>query len=374
MTPSCFFIGTTLNASPVSEHFVALSAELVRRGHRVILITPQRKTRLVDPDSTPAVYTWPSERPTSWRDTLFLRALVRQYRPSVFIANFAAVSLMTTMGWWLGVRRRITWYHTLSEAIRIDSDRPGWLEALLRLRRRMVYRLATEIVPVSEAARRDVMHAYGVPASKCTVFMNDLADPLKGRESLARAARRGEVLCVGRLSRNKGQDVLIRALSILRKRGCAVSVEFVGEGPERTRLQSFARECGVEDLCRFGGQRRHSDVLSQMAEAVLTVLPSRSDNCPLVTIESLAVGTPLIASRVGGLPEIVFDGRNGFLVPPDDPEALAERVARVFSDDALWKALSLGARREFLGRFDSKQAVTLQADWLERLVGTPQEA
>lgn len=368
MSGSCFFIGTTLADNPVPHHFEALSRELVRRGHRVVLITPHRKTDLVDPDSNPAVYTWPSERPTHLRDALFLRKLVQRYDPSCFIANFAAVSLMTTMGWWLRVRQRVTWYHTLSDQIRIDSDRPEWVETPLRLRRRLVYRLATEIVPVSDAARRDVLHTYGVPAAKCNVFLNDLADPLKGGESVPRAARGPRALCVARLFRSKGQDVLIRALALLKKCGRPLHVDFVGEGPERASLERLAQDLGVGDQCHFHGRTGHGEVLARMSAAAVTVLPSRSDNCPLVTIESLAVGTPLVASRVGGLPEIIGDGKSGFLVPPDDPEALADRLSLVVSDGALWVRMSLEARRDFLERFELTRAVTAQADWLDALV------
>ncbi|MGA7990076.1 MAG: glycosyltransferase family 4 protein [Thermoanaerobaculia bacterium] len=368
MSGVCFFIGTTLADNPVPHHFEALSRELVRRGHRVVLITPHRKTELVDAISNPAVYTWPSERPTHLRDALFLRQLIREYGPSCFIANFAAVSLMTTMGWWLGIRRRVTWYHTLSDQIRIDSDRPRWLEAPLRLRRRLVYRLATEIVPVSGAARRDVMRTYGVPAAKCTVFLNDLADPLNGGKSVLRAARGSRALCVARLFRSKGQDVLIRALALLKKSGSPLHVDFVGEGPERSSLERLAQDLGVGDQCHFHGRTGHGEVLTKMSEATVTVLPSRSDNCPLVTIESLAVGTPLVVSRVGGLPEIVRDGGSGFLVAPDDPQALADRLSLVVSDDALWTRLSREARRDFLKRFELTHAVTAQADWLESLV------
>ena len=369
MSDSCFFIGTTLADNPVPHHFQALARDLVRRGHRVVLITPHRKTDLVDPDSNPAIYTWPSERPTRLRDARFLSQLARRHRPTCFIANFAAVSLMTSVGSWLGVPRRITWYHTLTDQIRIDSDRPALLAALLRGRRSLVYRFATHVVPVSEAARRDVVKTYGVPDSKCTVFLNDLSDPLRGGEAIPVAARTTQVLCVARLFRSKGQDVLIRALAVLRRKGRPFRVDFVGEGPELGALQSLAEGSGVADLCTFSGRLEHGDVLARMARAVLTVLPSRSDNCPLVTIESLAVGTPLVVSDVGGLPEIVRDGENGFLVPPDDPDALAERISRLLSDEALWNDLSRRARGDYLQRFELTRAVARQADWLEQLEG-----
>jgi glycosyltransferase involved in cell wall biosynthesis len=105
-----------------------------------------------------------------------------------------------------------------------------------------------------------------------------------------------------------------------------------------------------------------------MRSAAVTVLPSRHDNCPLVTIESLAVGTPVIASRVGGIPEVVRDGVDGFLVPPDDPAALAARLDDVFSNPGLRQNLRTNAREGFLNRLELRRAVKNQADWLETLL------
>ena len=108
-----------------------------------------------------------------------------------------------------------------------------------------------------------------------------------------------------------------------------------------------------------------------MRAATVTILPSRSDNCPLVIIESLAVGTPVIGSRVGGIPEVVRDGIDGFLVPPDDPQALAAKLDLVLANAGLREKLRANARAGFLSRFEQREAVREQADWLEaRLVSS----
>ena len=97
-------------------------------------------------------------------------------------------------------------------------------------------------------------------------------------------------------------------------------------------------------------------------------MPSRSDNCPLAAIESLAVGTPVVASQVGGIPEIVRDGLDGFLVPPENPAALAAKLEKVITDAELRRKLGGNARAGFLARFEQRNMVRDQADWLEELV------
>ena len=102
--------------------------------------------------------------------------------------------------------------------------------------------------------------------------------------------------------------------------------------------------------------------------ATATILPSRSDNCPLVTIESLAVGTPVIGSRVGGIPEVVRDGLDGFLVPPGDPQALAAKLNLILTDHELLRELRANARKGFLSRFEQRGAVRKQSHWLETIL------
>ncbi|MCG3148779.1 MAG: D-inositol-3-phosphate glycosyltransferase [Verrucomicrobiae bacterium] len=363
MTARCFFIGTTLADNPVPHHFTALANELVRRGHRVVIVAPHRVVELENHTSNPAIYVWPSPRPTKLADALFLRRLIREYRPDCLIANFVAVNWMMFVGKWMGVRQRVAWYHTLSTQIQIDNPAPAWKRWLLWHRKALVYRAATQIVPVSAAARADVARLHPRFAAKCRVILNAINDP--GVNAVVPATDR--LVCAARFERSKGQDVLIRALGLLREQQPTVRVEFIGSGPAQAACEELARAEKIADRCAFLGRVPHGEVLRHMAGATATVLPSRSDNCPLVTIESLAVGTPVLGSRVGGIPEVVRDGVDGFLVPPDDPAALAAKLDGLLSDPALQRQLRVNSRAGYCERFDLQKAVPPQADWLEEL-------
>jgi len=367
MKPRGYFIGTTLADNPVPHHFVALAGELVARGHRVVILAPHRRVELAQPAGNPAIYIWPSARPTHWQDAVFLRRLLAQYRPDCLVANFVAVNLMAVVGAVCRVPRRVAWYHTLSSQIAIDGALPQWRLALLRRRKALAYRASTHIVPVSQAALADIGQLYPQQQAKCRVFLNALADPLPdGR--VADGARPPHLICVARFDRSKGQDVLIHALALLKDRHPVLSVEFVGTGPLQADCERLAQAQGVAGRCTFAGRLEHTEVLRRMARAQATVLPSRSDNCPLVTIESLAVGTPLVGSRVGGIPEIVRDRVDGYLVPPDNPPVLADKLDRLLANAPLAQRLCANARAGFLARFQQRDAVRRQADWLEEIV------
>jgi glycosyltransferase involved in cell wall biosynthesis len=144
----------------------------------------------------------------------------------------------------------------------------------------------------------------------------------------------------GRLSLQKSLDVLLRAVA-----ACdGVALVVAGDGPERARLDALVVELGLGDRVRFLGAQPRETVLELLAAADAEVLSSGWENFPHSLIEGLAVGTPVIATGVGGVLEIVDDGENGLLVPPDDPEAFAAAIRRFFADGDLRERLRAAAR------------------------------
>jgi glycosyltransferase involved in cell wall biosynthesis len=131
---------------------------------------------------------------------------------------------------------------------------------------------------------------------------------------------------VGRSSPEKGFDVLLDALRLARDGGMDIVLEIVGEGPDRAALESRCVQLGLVDAVRFVAPLRRAELQERMAEAHAVVVPSRREGLGLVAVEALALGRPVIASRVGGLPEVVTAG-TGVLVDPEDPAALARAFA-----------------------------------------------
>ena len=148
------------------------------------------------------------------------------------------------------------------------------------------------------------------------------------------------VLTVASLDVWKGLDVLIRAFARARRERDGLTLVIAGEGPERTSLERLAREHGLQDHVAFLGYVDRPTLARLLASCTVFVLPSRSEPFGIVVAEALAAGAPVIATRVGGIPEILDDGRDGVLVPPDDDRALAESLVRMLDDDAFRDELS----------------------------------
>lgn len=159
------------------------------------------------------------------------------------------------------------------------------------------------------------------------------------------------ILAVGRLSREKGHVGLVHALEHLRRDAHATKFKLVivGEGPERERVEAAARSLGLEASVVFAGHT--SDVRPFYALADVLALPSHSEGSPLVLLEAMAAGVPVVATAVGGVPEVATDGETALLVPPHDPSAFAYALARMLSDTTLARALAERAAAHVAERF-----------------------
>jgi 2-deoxystreptamine N-acetyl-D-glucosaminyltransferase/2-deoxystreptamine glucosyltransferase len=150
----------------------------------------------------------------------------------------------------------------------------------------------------------------------------------------------GPVLAfAGRLTAQKALDVALAALAQVSGVGLVV----LGDGPERASLERRAAELGLNGRVRSLGSAERSDVLRLFRGCDAALLPSAWENFPHTVVEALAVGTPVLATSVGGVPEVVHDGENGLLVPAGDAAALSAAIARFFAEPGLRERLAAGA-------------------------------
>jgi glycosyltransferase involved in cell wall biosynthesis len=236
-------------------------------------------------------------------------------------------------------------------------------------------------VAVAEAQRRYLVEVEGLPADRVRVIYNgvdtDRYHPASPEERAA--ARRllgldeaGVVLmAVGSLKPVKGIDVLIRAAGPVLSSRADSRLALVGEGPDRAALQALARERGVGGRVVFAGLRDDVDVLLRAADAL--VLPSRSESLPTVVIEAMATGLPVVATRVGGVPELVEPERSALVVPPDDEGALRTALERVVESAPLRRALGARGREVAETRFRLERMCDERHALFTGLVGAPSE-
>jgi glycosyltransferase involved in cell wall biosynthesis len=173
-------------------------------------------------------------------------------------------------------------------------------------------------------------------------------------DAIPQARRDGDpplVVAVGRLAEPKDALTLVRALAAVP--GRAFGALLVGDGPDRPAVEAEVRRLGLRDVLTLTGTR--DDVPALLAQADVFALSSRSEGAPLSILEAMAAGLPVVASRVGGVPELVVDGETGLLVPPGDPAALAAALGRLVADAGLRDRLGAAGRQRAQRCFDVRR-------------------
>lgn len=160
---------------------------------------------------------------------------------------------------------------------------------------------------------------------------------------------------VGRMTGVKATGAVLEIVRVARERGVDAVLCMVGDGPDREGLERLAHELGIARHCYFVGYQ--SDVAGYYRLFDAFLLPSVNEGTPVSAIESLASGTPVVANRVGGVPDVVRDGVDGFLVEPGDAEEAAERLAMLAADPALRARLGESGRARVLARYSVSRLV-----------------
>jgi glycosyltransferase involved in cell wall biosynthesis len=162
-----------------------------------------------------------------------------------------------------------------------------------------------------------------------------------------------DLLFVGRLEERKGVNFLLEAVALLNARGSNVRLKIVGSGPQKEALQRQTEALSLEAVVTFAGTKDEAGVAEALRHADLLVAPSLSEGLPVVIMEALASGVPVVASAVDGIPELVRDGETGCLVPPSDQQALADGVKQLLADPYLRQRMGDAGRQLVAKEYDA---------------------
>jgi glycosyltransferase involved in cell wall biosynthesis len=272
-----------------------------------------------------------------WRDLLGLLELVRlvrEVRPHVVHVNSSKAGLLGRLAAWIaGVPIRVYTVHGWA-----FSASSGPSAIVYRRAERLAARLTTRTVCVSEGER-----AAGLAARTCgertTVVIRNGIDAA-GRPVAHPGTNPVRLVTVGRLQAPKDPLTFIRALGRMTERHWTATL--VGDGVDRPSVESEVRRLGLGEAVALPGTR--DDVIEILAASQVFVLSSRSEALPVSILEAMAAGLPIVASRVGGVAELVVEGETGLLVPPGRPDVLAGAIERLIDDPGLRERMGAAAR------------------------------
>lgn len=358
-----------------ATYVVAIARALAERGHSVRVLTYSR----IERDASDADYPFGVERiPVHgfrwWRllrTSIHITANIRQADVLYINGLLIETALVNTLWHRPAIAKvvgDIVWERVQDKGWVADEfeefqrHRYHWPVELRRILRNWALKqMRTVVVPSAYLGK--VVKGWGIPQERIRVIYNAY-EPLTTGESPAELplATRYRITTVCRLVRWKGVDELIKVIATLPEIGLVI----VGDGPERDRLESLTHQLGIGDRVHFSGQISRAQVVTHLRACDLFVLNSRYEGLPHVVLEAMAAGLPVVATAVGGTPELIENGLSGLLVSPGDTAGLRDALVRLLLDERLRRRMVENARIR-LAEFSATKMIEQTVGILEQV-------
>ncbi|MEA3407267.1 MAG: glycosyltransferase [Chloroflexota bacterium] len=241
---------------------------------------------------------------------------------------------------------------------------------------RWIRPLCDAVVAVSKDVYQAEVQRSGIDPKKVTMIPNgvqlrefsnfDPAAAEKLRDAWSIQPETAIIGTVGRFVTPKGHIYLLDALASLRNQMPDIRALIIGDGPLRSSIETSVKALGLAEIVILTGTRH--DIPELLSLLDLFVLPSLWEGLPIAILEAMAAGLPVVATRVGGVPEVVVDGETGLLVPPGDPDALAQAILRLLRDPDLRHRMGQAGRARVAEHFSVEQMVRKTEALYERLL------
>jgi glycosyltransferase involved in cell wall biosynthesis len=284
---------------------------------------------------------------------------MREWRPDVVHARNGSAWIDAGLAWLLARRPG-----------RLAFSIHGWTQVDRMPRKRafayrQLARVTHALAAVSAETARQFADESGIPASRFAVLSSGVDTERFRPPDAPRSGSRIVLGCVGRLDPVKAHDVLIDAFARVVAGGADLELRLLGDGPLKADLERHARDLGVADRVRFPGTV--ADVPEQLRDLDIFVLASHREGRPTSIMEAMASGLPVVATRVGSIPELVAEGRTGLLVDPGSTDELARAIGTLSGDEALRRRFAEEARRIAVEELSLDRMIEQYADFYEKI-------
>lgn len=285
-----------------------------------------------------------------WGMFVRLNRLLKQLNPDVLHTRNTATLECQVIGWWRGVTRRIHGEHGW------DVNDLGGANKKYRLLRRLIKPFVQHYVALSSEALLYLQRYIGVKADKISHICNGV-DAEKFAPAQTMQTEKVIIGCVGRMEAVKNQQLLVKAVALASQQSLpSFEVRLVGDGSYANAIKSQIEALNISDKVVMLGNR--SDVHRQMQEFDVFVLPSLAEGISNTVLEAMACGLPVIATDVGGNPDLVKDKYNGYLVSSDDAQQMADKIASYVQDADLRRSHGQHSR----ARVEKEFSLTVMVD------------
>ncbi len=373
---------TRLNIGGPAQHVILLSAGLPKEEFDTLLVAGREEEgegSLLDLALVKGVH--PFRLPRLCRpirpqdDLLTLLALVRlfrQWRPAIVHTHTSKAGALGRLAARIAGVPFIV--HTFHGHI-FDGYFPPWQANIFLKMERLLAKLTTRIIALSDGQRQELLTLKIGSEEKLAVlplgleldpFLTSAAKNGQLRKELGLSDKGKLVGIIGRLVPIKGHEIFLRAARSVAEKLPSCYFLIVGDGPERPKLQGMAEALGISSKVLFLGWRRDLDRV--YADLDLCTLSSYNEGTPVSLLEAMAAGVPIVATRVGGVKDLITPPKTGLLVPPGDAQALAEAIITLLNDPEGARRMARAGRERAYPFYDVKALISRMEQFYRKLV------
>ena len=362
-----YIICTSPEGNAISNYFFLLARALSFRGDKVILVLDKQYNGS-NHEGSMTIYSWPSKRPTRIKDAVFFFKLCKEYQPDVTLGQFGSTNIVLLVSQLLRVPHRIVYWHTMFTQIRVDSNKPKLITFLLKHRKKgIISYCATHILTNSEATKQDLIIHFKLPDNRIHILHYLIPNYFKSGTILSKSEREFALSFVGRLHKSKGHEVIINQLPKVFSCFPEMKLYVIGDGPERNVLEDQCHKLNIDKQVIFVGSVSMESVYKHLSNTLIHISASVEEAFGLVNVEALSAGTPILASKVGGIVDILSDDENGLFFNPSQRGSLLKGIKALIDEN--WYRYSKNARITFLKTYESNDLnVSKQLNKLDNIL------
>ncbi len=351
--PLRIFIAHNYSDFSYAANSKMLALQMAHLGHRVWFFS-HSKPSTSDTHPNLVVLQWPEKRPTGWRSFFFVLKQIRRNKPNLVIAHAAALNVVAAASWLWGVNRRAGYYHSAFQSSIIDNHFNRLQCWMARKRKAIFYNMFTDMVAVSHFGAADLHKWFGYPDKRIKVIYNGLPNRQPTLELEKPTLPPLVFFAPGRLDPGKNMQKVVEGFrQYNEKSGGQSQLMIAGTGSEEQLIRKMTSN---DRSITMLGQVPYEQIDALIRSAHFLVCSSLAENFGMVIVEAMMNGTPVLASAVGGIPELVND-KTGILVNGSDAirwEKAFAQASAVVTNKNQYQSLQENGRAEYLEKFQQE--------------------
>ena len=342
-------ISTSQFGTAIPNYFNYLGEEFKKNNFSIIFIFDGQIKNLPANQKNIKYHTYPSKRPTRFKDFIFLYKIIKQENPILCISNFSSTNLVTLTSFILKIPHRLNYIHTSPYQINIDSKYNFLTKYLLKIRKILILKMNTHFFTNSNQMSELISNFFKIKKNKISVLPYLIKETKTDYKNYNN--RNFSICIVGRLAPSKGHQELLLAFQNSLKKHPKLKLIIVGEGFEKNNLLKLSEKLKIKNNIIFFDNIPNENINKIFSKSLISISASKSEAFGIVNIESLRNGTPIICTKTEGAKDIIKNGQNGLFVDLNKKNDLCEKINIILND---WSHFSKNSLKIFENQYSKK--------------------